>query len=491
MTELRQQTVAGVRWMGLSQIFVQVARFVFTAVMARFVSPSEFGLYQMAAVFTGFASLLCDVGLGAALVQQKEIEERHLNSTFWLNVGISVMLAVGLCLFSGVLARTYQKPVVAILICVVSADFVISSLAIVHRALVIRAMDFRRLAVAEAAGIVGGGVTGVIFAVLGGGVWSIAALVLGTTGVTTLMLWRAQTWRPAFVIRGMVSRELLNFGLHLQGFNLVNYWLRNLDKLLIGRNFGEAALGLYSRAYSAMLLPQAQVSAVLDRVMWPALARCGDDRARLRGAYLQALRLVSFVSLPLMLGLMVVAEDFVRVLYGPSWTGCVRTLQLLCIAGAAQAPGSTAGWLYLATGNTRKLLIWGIGAGVVIGTGMFAGVVWGSINRVAAIYAAVSLVLVAPTFIVAGSCVGLKLRDAASAIGGSLVASLFMALVVTVLVRSLPNCPPPLRLAAGVLVGTTSYAGIAWVSRMNVARELVTLAREMIHKSKPAGMGRG
>lgn len=483
MSGLKQQTLEGVRWMGVAQVAGQAARFGFAVLLARLVPPQEFGLFQMAVVFTSFAAVLCDVGLGAALIQRPAIEERQLTATFWLSATVSVGLAAVLCAAAVPIARFYGHRTVGLLVCVVSADFILSSLAIVHRALLIRAMDYRRLAAGELAGIFAGGALASVLALAGGGVWSLAALSLGTTAATTAALWWLQPWRPAFVLRGMVRRELLGFGLHLQGFNVVNYWLRNLDKFLIGKFFGDAPLGLYMRAYTTMLLPQTQITSVLERVMWPALARCSGDVDRLRAAYLRALRLVCFVSFPMMLGLLLVADDFVRLLYGAAWAGCVPALRLLCIAGLAQAPVATLGWLYLATGRTRRLLGWGIGAGLAITGGIVAGLLRGGIADVAGCYAAVTVALIVPAFIVAAPCARLSFAGVFRALAGSLAVSLCMAALVAALLRALPAaCPAAPRLLLAAAGGAVFYGGAAWLLRLGEARELVDIVRTMLRR---------
>lgn len=487
MSQLKRQTLEGVRWMGLAQVAGQAARFGFAVVLARLVAPQEFGLFQMAAVFTSFAALLCDVGLGAALIQRPEIEERQLTATFWLNMAVSLVLALVLCAVAGPIASFYGHGIVGLLICVVSADFILSSLAIVHRSLLIRAMDYRKLAAAELTGVFAGGAAASLMAAAGGGVWSLAALVIATTAFTTAALWWLQPWRPALVLRGMIRRELLGFGLHLQGFNVVNYWLRNLDKFLIGKFLGDMPLGLYTRAYGTMLLPQTQVTSVLERVMWPALARCGGDVERLCAAYLRALRLVCFVSFPMMVGLMLVADDFVRLLYGAAWVDCVPALRLLCLAGLAQAPVATLGWLYLATGRTRRLLGWGLAAGVLVTAGIASGVLRGSIEDVAGYYAGVSVVLVVPAFMVAAPCARFTFGQVFRAMAGSLALSACMAAAVLFALRLLPHSSPPLlRLLLAAGSGAGLYAGASWLLHMREARDLADMMRSMFRRSVPA-----
>ena len=482
MPTLRRDTLAGVGWMGLAQVAGQAMRFIYAALLARLVTPVEFGLFQMALVFTGFAALLCDVGLGAALIQRPTVEQRQLSTTFWFNLGLSLMLVLILAGVADVLALAYEEePEVAPLIRVVALDFLVGSLAVVHRALLVRAMDFRRLAAAETTGILLGGLAALASAWLGAGVWSLAVLVLMTTTVTTVLLWILKPWRPSLMFRGMISDGLLAFGVHLQAFNVLNYWLRNLDKFLIGRLWGSVVLGHYTRAYSTMLLPQSQLTGMLERVMWPALARCSNNLPRLREAYLQALRLVCFIAFPCLAGLLVTADDFVRVIYGPRWVDCVPMLKWLCVVGMAQTPVATTGWLYLATGRTRLLLAWGVGAGALIATGLVASARLGDVMTMVKGYTATTVFLTIPAFFVANACVKLPGRAVASAIGGPLLASAGMAAALQAAIGGpLTTLSPLQRLATSVVAGAIVYAGIGLLLRLPAFREFRTLTRDLV-----------
>lgn len=480
---LRQRTLSGLRWMAMSQVIVQVVRFAVAALLARLVSPPEFGLFQMAVVFTGFAAVLCDAGLGAALIQRPQLSPAQINGAFWLNVGISGLVALVLVAAGHAVAAFYHQPAVAPVLRVCALDFVLGALGSVHRSMLMRELRYDGVARAEIIGCVAGSLLALVLAVRGTGVWSLVALAVGTTLGTTILLWRACPWRPQGVRHVHTPRELLHFGLHLQGFNLLNYLLRNLDKALIGRTLGELLLGHYTRAYSTMLLPQSQLTAVLERVMWPALARCNGDLPRLRKAYLRALSVVCFVATPLLAGLLVTAPDFIRALYGREWMDCVTTLRWLCLVGITQVPVATTGWIYLATGRTRRLFGWGVGAGVVTVACMAVGVLSGSIDRVAQLLAAGALVLLPAAFCVAFPCVGLPLRAAWPPVTIPFLLSGIMAGAAWGVQTLLPaGWPAILRLLCTSGAGAATYAGLALMLRLRVIDE----ARELFFRSRGA-----
>jgi len=443
--------------MALSQVVSQTARIGFMIALARLISPAEFGLWGMALVFTGFASLLGDVGLGAALIQRAQIEPRHLDTVFWINLGLGVVLAVGMVAVAGPLAVFYNAPALAPLLAVAATECIIKGLSGVHRVLLVRAMQFRLIAVQETAALLVAGLTACLLAAAGWGAWSLVAQNLVFAALVALsMLW-LHPWRPSlrFDVPGL--RDLLHFSLHLQAFNLLNYWLRNLDKFLIGRLLGDVALGHYNRAYTTMLLPQSQITGTLERVLWPALSRCAHDPDRLREAYLRTLRIIALVSFPLMIGLAVTAPDFVVVVFGPAWEPAVAPLQWLCIAGFLQTPVSTLGWLYLASGRTRRLLAWSLLAAAISIPAIVIGALTGSIDGVAIWYAGSSLIITPLAFVVAAPLANLTVRRVTATLAGSAAAALAMAGLVLFVNSAMTGSAPILRLVASTATGVLAY----------------------------------
>jgi O-antigen/teichoic acid export membrane protein len=477
MTTLRNKTIRGIGWMATSQVITQAARIGFMIALARLLSPEEFGLWGMVMVFTGFVSLMSDIGLGAALIQRPEIEQKHLSTAFWVNSGLGIILCLIMMALSVPLSQLYGVPRLAPLLAITSIEFIVKGVTVVHRVLFVREMDFRSLAVTETWSIFLAGIAACALAAGGFGAWSLVAQSLvASTGAGIWIVW-LRPWRPGFHFDLPSLKQLLHFGLHLQGFNLINYWLRNLDKLLIGRLMGEAALGFYTRAYSTMLLPQSQISGMLERVMWPALARCASEPARLREAYLGTLRMICFVSFPCMTGLSVTSHEFIHSLFGPVWDPSVATLRWLCLAGFVQAPVSTTGWLYLATGRTRRMLIWSVMASAVTIPAMIMGALAGTIESMAIWYTGSAVVLAPLAFYVACPTAALTLLDIIRAIYGSAIASVVMGAAVYAVAHVIPMNESPVRLFILVVAGGVFYFTTTLKTQASI--EARTLLRTM------------
>lgn len=366
----------GAGWATGGRLSSQLLQFLTGLALARLLLPADFGLLASVYVVTGLTVLFFDVGLSSALVYERDLREEDLSSAFWVNalgglVFIAVLVALGpaVAAFFGDPRLTYLTPLAGL-------PFVLN-LAVAHSALLTRSMRFKQLALAEVlAAVINNAVTlGAAAAGLGP-----LALVAGPavgSAVLTVTLWSRCRWHPTSFITPASVRKLWRFSGGMLSFSLVNYLGRNTDNLLIGRFVGATGLGLYNRAYNLMLLPLQQVGGVLGRVVFPALASMGDDRARVSSAYRRTVRLTTALTAPLLIGLAAAAPALVPVLWGGGWTGAVGLIQVLCLAGLPQLFSSSEGWLYQSQGRTTLMSVMGLISTVVGVLGIVVGLQWG------------------------------------------------------------------------------------------------------------------
>jgi O-antigen/teichoic acid export membrane protein len=475
LTILRQQTIRGIGWSGAGQGFQQAFRFVLLIVLARLLEPEDFGLVGMVAVFTGFASVFQDGGFGAALVHRQSLNEAHRSSVFWINILTGVVLAGILAAGAPIVARFYGEPTLALIITVTALDFVLRSFGLVQAALLKKHMRFRDLAVLEACGVAVGGIVGVGAALYGFGVWSLVFQTLAYSAVRSALLWVRSSWRPEVRISYRALKELVGFSMNLLGFNVFRYWVRNADNLIIGKFLGSAALGVYTRAYSLMLLPVTQMSTVVGRVMFPALARLQHDLPRMKRVFLQANRLIALVTVPMMLGLVLVAEPFVITLLGAKWVEVIPVLQVLALVGVTQPMTATTGWLYTACGKTRQQFHWGIFGGTLSIAAFLIGVRWGVVG-VATAYLIRTYLLWYPAIAVPGSFVRLDFREYL----GNLLPVFGCGAVMAVGVAATDwllgdRVSPAVELSTLVGVGAAVYLAVLVVAKVDVLREFVNV----------------
>jgi len=293
----------------LAQAGKQVCQFGIMTVLVHILSPQEFGLIAMANVFLALAVLVSEMGIGNALVQRKEIGEEHLSSAFWLNMALGAVFVCFSFLVSPGIAGFYQRPELVPIVNVLSLNFLISAAAVVQQSLLMRAMDFRSLMIRDIAATVLSGTLGIVFALQNYGVWSLVAQMLAWAVFNNVFLWSASSWRPRLLFSKKAMRDLMGFSLNMTGFQIVNYFARNVDQLLIGRFLGAQPLGYYALAYKLMLFPLQNISWVITRVMFPAFSKIQGDLPRVAENYAKMLKYVSLATFPLMMFFFVVAPD--------------------------------------------------------------------------------------------------------------------------------------------------------------------------------------
>jgi O-antigen/teichoic acid export membrane protein len=338
----------------------QALQFAAIVVLARLLSPADFGLIAMIYVFTGFASSLTDMGLGASIIQKQGVSDRHLDSVFWVNVAVGSALTIIFSLGAPLIAKFYDKPQLLLPTIAVAFNFLLGSLNVVQNALLQKSLNFQTGFWVESVAISISGIAALVLALAGAGVWSLVGQSLTLTLIRTAVMWHWSSWRPGRSFDPAAVKELLRFGRHVIGSNIIIYWAQNFDKLVIGRQLGSSALGIYNMADRLMRLPLTNVTAVTGAVMFPALSTLQGEVDSVKRVYLRANRLIALLTFPMMLGLIVVAEPAILVFYGEQWRNAVSILQLLSLAGMAQSIYNTAGWIFLSRGRPDILFRLGV-----------------------------------------------------------------------------------------------------------------------------------
>lgn len=422
---LRERTITGVSWSAISQVLNQAFTFAISIVLARILGPEVYGLIGMITVFTGFAAVFGDLALGAAIIQRKELEERHLNAAFWINVTTGVMLSLLMVALAPVVAWFYDAPELLMLSAVIALKYVIDSFSAVQISLLNRDMRFKTLAGIQIGSTVVSGLTGLGMALYGMGPWSLVAQTIGASVVSLAVSWRLGHWRPCFKFDLVACKELFGFSTYVLGFDIVNYWARTLDQLLIGRFVGPSALGIYSRAYSLMLMPLSQVSRVVGRVMFPALSSIQDDKPKVKRVYLKLISVIGLITFPMMTGLFAVSEHFILALLGDKWAEAIPVFRIFCWVGLIQSITTTIGWIYFSQGRTGLYFTMGIINSFVFFLSFIIGIHWGIVG-VALSYAVANIIVWYPSWVIPCRMIGLTFIEMIK----SLISGFFCALAM-------------------------------------------------------------
>ena len=454
---LTQKVTAGVLWLTLAQVAQRLSGLVITAVLARLLSPEDFGLIALAVIAIGFIKIFSEVGLNSALIQRREVKEGHLTAAFWMTLALSLLLTVVGAAASPALAKAYGEPRLVTLLIVLLLSVPLNNLGQTSDALLQRRLAFRQLAIIDWASSLVAGLTGVALALAGAGVWALVAQNLLLVGVSSVVKMIAAGWLPRLDFQFKYGREILSFSASVLGCAVVNYAVWNVDNAVVGGALGAQALGYYSMAFGLVMLPSLSISGLIMRVMFPALSSIQDDLARLRRGYLRMLRVLSSVTLPVTVGLGVTAPLLVRVVYGDKWAPAVPVLQVLVVIGILQSV-NTSGLIFYALGRPNLMLAWAVVSFVCMTLGFSFGVRWGLVG-VAWAYVIVSpIVWLGPHFI-ANRLIGLPTAKFVLAISPAACACAVMGTAVAYLVgrESYPLRSAWANLAFLVLTGATLY----------------------------------
>jgi O-antigen/teichoic acid export membrane protein len=476
MENLRDKTLSGIRWTGIGQIIEQISYFIVNAILARLLSPNDFGLISMIMVFIGFAQIFSEFGLGDAIIQKKDLKQEHLNSVFIANIVVGIFITFIIILIAPLIATFYNERSLKLLIIVISINLILESIKIVQYALFQKKMDFKRLIQIEIISGIASGFISICMALGGMGVWSLVYRLLMQTAFSTIMLWIFSEWRPVLCWSRISFNELLGFSSNLFGFKLVNYWSRNIDNLLVGKFLSSSALGIYSRAYSLMMLPISQISSVVYRVMFPALSKIQNDIKHVKEVYLHSTRLIALVTFPLMVGLFIVSKPFIITIYTEKWSEVIPILQIFCFTGLVQSIGTTVGWIYTSQGRTDIMFKWGIFSGIIRLITFIIGLKWG-ITGVAIAYVLTDhLILWYPGWTISGRLINLSFYEMLRNLFAPFLCSLIMGLFTWAFgILFLSETLSWVHLIAQIIFGVIIYILILIVFRKNDCIEIKEL----------------
>ncbi len=349
---LKITTARSVLWSASSLVGGQLLSIAGTAVLARFLLPSDFGIVGIVAIVTGLVTLLGNFGLGAAIIYRKEVDEEHIATSYWFNVGAGALLTVITIGTAPLAARFFHNEMVRPVACALSLNFLINSFSWAHGCLLRKDLRFRTLAIIQISTVAIRAVTAITLAVVfHKGVWALVAgdLAMNFAGSTARFF--AHPWKPSFRFRWSKFKELFHFGINLTGAAIFDYFSRHIDFILIGKLLDSTRLGFYQFSYSVPHTVQTGFTSSLNRVLFPVYCRVQDDNERFGRGLVKALRVISLAGFPFLTGLAVVAAPFVRTLYGERWEPVILPLRILCFSALARSILATNGAVLNAKGR--------------------------------------------------------------------------------------------------------------------------------------------
>lgn len=383
-TDMGARAVKGAALVAMSQAVKVVVTLVSTIVVARLLSPHDYGIVAMTAPVVAFLQVFQTLGLNQAMVQRPIITNEQFNAMFWMNIGASAVIALALVAVSPLVGKFYHEPAAGYLCAAMGATVLLTGATLQHAALLNRNLRFGALSGIEMVAHVvtlGATATAAYFLRSYWALW-IGPFIAGA--VSVVLLWMVSPWRPGLRSDFKGSREMLRFGVDVTGFNLVNFFGRNLDNVLIARAWGSAEVGLYDRAYKLMMFPLQNISNPIGRLMIPILSRVTDQPAEYRRLALGALRALFMVVLPAIAVAVASPSRLVALLLGESWASASPIFFWLSLAGLTQVLTQSMGWLFVSGGRGRDYVRWGLFSSLTSVAAFAAGLTWKSVGVAAA-----------------------------------------------------------------------------------------------------------
>ena len=458
-----------------------------TIVLARLLTPADYGLVTMV---TTFSLLLLNVGLNGlteAVLQRDEINHFLASNLFWINVGVGVLLTIGFAGAGSLLAHFYHEPRVAHVAAAMSATIFITSTSVMHLALLKRAMCFSVVSVNE---ILSRAVSVAVSIVLGWAGWGYWALVAGAIALpltVSTLAWTRCRWLPGFPRRVEGTGAMVRFAIHVFGRFSLNYSTRNVDNLLVGWRFSTLSLGFYKKAYDLFVLPSNQLVSNISEVVISALSRWKKDQIQYRRYFLRGLSVLAFVGMGIGADLTLVGRDLIRLLLGPGWEMAGEIFIVFGPGIGIMLIYYTHGWIHLSIGRADRWLRWGVIEIAVTVLLFFVALRWGP-TGIAGAWTASFWILILPAFWYAGKPIDFGVGPIIGAVWKYGLASLLAGGACAGMIRKIyPSAAPGTGAAiARILVTSVSFlvlyvgAVIILHGGLEPLRQIVRLLPDMV-----------
>jgi O-antigen/teichoic acid export membrane protein len=441
-----------------------------TAVLARLLSPQQFGIVAFATVAVNWLGVLKDLGLGGAVIQRRDDTEEAAQTAYILNLGVSALLTVGTALAAPAVASFFREPLVVPILRVLSFTFLIQALGAIHVVLLRRNLDFRRKLVPDVGQAMVKGIASIAFAVAGFGVWSLVWGQLIGALASSILAWVVFPWRPRFHLHRRLVRPLMRFGVPLLLTDIEAAIWSNLDYVVVGRMLGDTALGVYTLAYRLPEMLILSVWRVLGGAIFPFFSTIQEFPNLLRKGFLATIRYSQIVVVPLCVGLFITAGPAVHVLFGEQWRGAIPVLRLLALFAFFGSVGVNIGDVYKAIGRPDILAKLALLELVLLTPALILGARHGLIG-VGAAHAVVAAIDTVIRLTVARHFVDVTFRDIGRQLLPSLQAGAALAVVAGGVLWATSGAGHAISLAATVLTGAAAYFAVLYrVDRESVRR---------------------
>ena len=359
-SDLKSKTISGLIWGLLRTFGSRLSAFVSSIVLARLLSPDDFGCIGVLSIFILVSMAVIEGGFASALIQREKVTHEDESTVFFWNLFISIALCLVLVAFSGTIADFYRIPQLGAVISVQSVTLIIYAFGIIHNNRLIRDLNFKAVAIIDTIASIVSIVIAIILAYLGYGVWALVYQQISNSLVAVLIKVLYYRWRPKLYFSFKILKSYFSYGSYLMLSNLMNSISTNLQGVVIGKAFNVTTMGYYSQAKKLEEVPTTSISSLVAQVLFPVLSKLQNDKDRLKSALSQMQKAMNLLNFPLMIGLIVMAKPIIVLLFSEKWIPSVPFFQILCVAGIVNCSQSINYQLVCAVGRSKAIFYWNI-----------------------------------------------------------------------------------------------------------------------------------
>lgn len=456
---LTQTARVGTFWTGLSSLVGLIAHFGQLIVLARLLSPLDFGLAAMVMVVIGLVQAYADAGVGNAIIHRQDNTVQALASLYWLNIGIGIALFLLIVLVTPAVTDFFNEPRLKTILPLAGLSVLVIPFGQQFQALMQKNLQFRPLAIIEVSASLIGAAVAILLAVKGFGVFALIYGFLANAILRTvcLIVVGIRNWRPALRFKFSDLRGYFSFGLYQMGERTTNFLKQRIDQLILGAAIGALSLGFYNLAFSLAIFPVSRINPVLTRVAFPVFAKIQDNDIELLKGYMLLQRIVALVNFPILVGMAVTAPLFVPIILGDQWEPSIPLIQILAFVGLLRATGNPVGALLMAKGRANVAFFWNLAVVLVQIPAVLVGAkLHGAVGVAVAVLATQALFFWANYFVNIRSTIGPCLLEHLLSFTPAAVSAGLMGVVVLALSQALGEASNA-NIAYLVALGVVTY----------------------------------
>lgn len=477
MDTLKQDSIRGIRWTGSSQVITGALQFAQIAILAHWLTPTDFGLMATILLALQFISTFADAGVSMGIIQAKELSDTQRSTLYWLHNGIAFMAAVLLYLIAPWISTALAEPSLSSLLQISAIMIPITAISTQFRVILHRNLDFKLVAIQEVVSMALYLVISLWMALLGYGVWSLLVgyIIANGLGHAWIFIAGIRSWHPKAVFDVFGLWPVLRFGFFHSGEKIILFLSTKADQLVVTSLLGIYALGIYNMALNLVIYPIQRINQAVSQVTFPLFARQQEDAQALRNGYMNVLKTVTLINAPLMAGIMVTAPLFIPLLIGPQWTESIMLTQVLAMYAYQRSTGAPSGSLLMAVGRTDMSFGWNIFALLATLPVIYLGASLYGMSGLAWSFVSLHLVLgVVFYWKVIRPVIGPVGADYLMTLFKPLMYASMMGFLVRILDR-LIHINPVLELGLLVFVGITSYSALLFLLEKDLLNRLLTI----------------